>query len=153
MYPLGNLFEKSKHPMMAMLSMQTKLLSPIKVMQYTIFPKKNRCNRVKKELRKKYKASGLRTFSRSYWSWKSMAIANALLKLPIWDKNYFLIFSCLSIRNWHSNWFCICFQEETRILLFPNLILNPAKWLIFINGQYKNKKTNTIFSNLLTESK
>jgi 5-formyltetrahydrofolate cyclo-ligase len=45
----------------------------------------------KKELRKKYK-SLRQELSVDLIEEKSMAIANALLKLPIWDKNYFHIF-------------------------------------------------------------
>ena len=52
----------------------------------------------KKELRVKYK-NLRRAFSQELIEEKSMAIANALLKLPIWDKNYFHIFLAITEHN------------------------------------------------------
>lgn len=60
-------------------------------MRYTIYPKVFTMNQNKKELRLKYK-TWRQNLSVTDVEENSLAIANAVLKLPIWEKTYFHIF-------------------------------------------------------------
>lgn len=75
---------------------------------------------VKSELRKKYKE--LRnSLTDNYIEEQSLAIANRLLSLPIWEKSYYHIFlSISSKKEINTSYILHILQEKIKILLFQS---------------------------------
>lgn len=90
----------------------------------------------KKELRQKYKALR-QQFSKNEIEEKSLAIANRILKLPIWDKNYFHIF--LSIQE----------QNEINTEFILHILSGKDKNIILSKSDFKTLKMTHF---LLTDS-
>ena len=96
-------------------------------MQSTIYPKVFTMNQNKKELRLKYKTLR-QNLSVTDIEENSLAIANAVLKLPIWEKTYFHIF--LPIEE----------QKEVDTELLLHLLSGKDKEIIVSKADFETRK-------------
>ena len=109
---------------------------------------------LKKELRLKYKA--LRNqLSENELDEKSLAIANKVLTLPIWEKTYFHIFLPITEHKEVNTEFILHLLagKDKEIIISKSDFETRKLSHFLLTDNTKIKKTSTIFRNLLMELK